>query len=36
MKKRSKLGMLGAGFAMAVAGLMGGAQASQPLAQQTQ
>lgn len=36
MKNRSKLGMLGAGFAMAVAGLMGTAQATQPLSQATQ
>lgn len=34
--KKSRLGMLGAGFAMAVAGLMGSAQATQPLTQAQQ
>lgn len=35
-KNTNKFGLLGAGFAMALAGLMGTAQASQPLTAQTQ
>lgn len=36
MKKRSRLGMLGAGFAMALGALTGTAQATQPLNQAIQ